>query len=278
MLARVLGRLAVLPRPPVAAAPHLGPRRPRGRLRRGSHRLVRRGGLDAGRWPRPCPRAFAGYVPPPGGRPTCAGCCRSSPLPPELAVPPRRGEAPRDRARPSTLRARGRPAPGVLGTETRGREAPRPRSGRGDRPAVGRATSPMDAHTVRVSAPTPPGFVVVLDGHHPDWTAEDRVGPVPVLRRLGRYRALPTPGGERRLHPPLPAPAGAPRPCSSLAMGALAVARPGAPPVTASVSHFTEARACAVLFSARRRMNDRDPDTLWHDQGLTLLDHRVSIR
>jgi hypothetical protein len=57
---------------------------------------------------------------------------------------------------------------------------------------------PVDAHTVRIRARTPPGLIVVLDGFHPDWTAEDETGPVPLLRANGRYRALPTPGGERR--------------------------------------------------------------------------------
>ena len=54
-----------------------------------------------------------------------------------------------------------------------------------------------DPHTVEVVATTPPGFIVVLDGHHPDWTAEDRSGPIPLHRALGRYRAFPTPGGEQ---------------------------------------------------------------------------------
>jgi hypothetical protein len=55
----------------------------------------------------------------------------------------------------------------------------------------------VDPHTVRVWASTPPGLIVVLDGYHPDWTAEDRSGPVPLLRADGRYRAIVTPGGER---------------------------------------------------------------------------------
>jgi hypothetical protein len=57
----------------------------------------------------------------------------------------------------------------------------------------------LDPHTVRLRGSTPPGFIVVLDGHHPDWTAEDRSGPVPVLRCLGGYQALPTPGGRIEL-------------------------------------------------------------------------------
>jgi hypothetical protein len=57
----------------------------------------------------------------------------------------------------------------------------------------------VDAHTVRISASTPPGFLVVLDGFHPDWKAEDRSIPVPLWQADGRYRALPTAGGERTI-------------------------------------------------------------------------------
>jgi hypothetical protein len=54
----------------------------------------------------------------------------------------------------------------------------------------------LDPHTVRVRATTPAGFIVVLDGYHPDWTAWDETGAaVPVLRADGRYRAMPTSGG-----------------------------------------------------------------------------------
>jgi hypothetical protein len=55
----------------------------------------------------------------------------------------------------------------------------------------------VSAHAVRIAASTPPGFVVILDGFHPDWKAEAASGPVPLLRADGRYRAVPTPGGER---------------------------------------------------------------------------------
>ena len=55
----------------------------------------------------------------------------------------------------------------------------------------------VDPHTVRLTARTPPGFLVVLDGHHPDWTAEDGSGPIALLRANGRYRTVPTPGGDR---------------------------------------------------------------------------------
>jgi hypothetical protein len=57
----------------------------------------------------------------------------------------------------------------------------------------------LDPHTVRVTGSTPPGFIVVLDGHHPDWWAEDRSGPVPLLRGPGRYQMVATPGGPREL-------------------------------------------------------------------------------
>jgi hypothetical protein len=57
----------------------------------------------------------------------------------------------------------------------------------------------VDPHTVVVRASTPAGFVLILDGHHPDWTAEDPSGrAVPLLRAAGRYRAVPTAGGERQ--------------------------------------------------------------------------------
>ncbi|MCK7480644.1 MAG: hypothetical protein M0C28_28020 [Candidatus Moduliflexus flocculans] len=56
---------------------------------------------------------------------------------------------------------------------------------------------PIDAHTVRVRARDTPGILVVRDGHHPDWEAEDSSGPVPVLRAGDRYRGIPTGGGEQ---------------------------------------------------------------------------------
>jgi hypothetical protein len=54
----------------------------------------------------------------------------------------------------------------------------------------------IDPHTVVVRATTPSGFLVVLDGHHPDWRAEDRSGPVALHAVYGRYQAIPTRGGE----------------------------------------------------------------------------------
>jgi hypothetical protein len=55
----------------------------------------------------------------------------------------------------------------------------------------------LDPHMVRLSASTPPGQVLILDGYDPGWTAEDRSGPLPLRRALGRYRVLSTPGGEQ---------------------------------------------------------------------------------
>jgi hypothetical protein len=66
---------------------------------------------------------------------------------------------------------------------------------RGD--ALPVAYEAVDPHTVVLRASTPQGFLVVLDGYHPDWTAEDQSGPVPLLRAGGRYRAVPIPGGAR---------------------------------------------------------------------------------
>ncbi len=80
----------------------------------------------------------------------------------------------------------------------------------------------VDPHTVVLRATTPPGFLVVLDGHHPDWRAEDRSGPVPLQVAYGRYQAIPTRGGTTvvtlRYQPSWRAPA-----LLLLATGALAV-------------------------------------------------------
>jgi hypothetical protein len=58
----------------------------------------------------------------------------------------------------------------------------------------------IDPHHVRLRVSSPPGFVVVLVGHHPDWKATGPSGEVPLLRADGRYWALPTPGGEQEFH------------------------------------------------------------------------------
>ena len=80
----------------------------------------------------------------------------------------------------------------------------------------------IDPHTVVLRANTPPGFLVVLDGHHPDWRAEDRSGPVPLQVAFGRYQAIPTRGGDAvvtlRYQPAWRAPA-----LLLFAMGGLAV-------------------------------------------------------
>ena len=80
----------------------------------------------------------------------------------------------------------------------------------------------VDPHTVVLRATTPPGFLVVLDGHHPDWRAEDRSGPVSLRVAFGRYQAVPTRGGETvvtlRYQPAWRAPA-----LCLFAMGGLAV-------------------------------------------------------
>ena len=54
-----------------------------------------------------------------------------------------------------------------------------------------------DPHTVRLTARGDPGFIVVLEGHHPAWRAEGPEGEVPLLLANERYWALPTPGGDR---------------------------------------------------------------------------------
>lgn len=87
----------------------------------------------------------------------------------------------------------------------------------------------VDPHTVVLRAVTPPGVLVVLDGHHPDWTADDRSGPVPLLRAGPRYRAVPTPGGPwqvtLRYRPRWRAPALALAALGGLCLLALAVVR-----------------------------------------------------
>jgi len=81
-----------------------------------------------------------------------------------------------------------------------------------------------------VRATTPPGLILVLDSHHPDWVAEDEAGRVPLLRADGRYRAVPTPGGDRqftlRYRPRWRAPALALAALGALCAVALALTRP----------------------------------------------------
>ncbi len=115
----------------------------------------------------------------------------------------------------------------------------------------------VDAHTVRVHASTPPGFVLILDTYHPAWTAEDQHGPVPLLRADGRYRALVTPGGDRvvtlRFRPAWRLPALVLSATASLVALALALVRP--PGHDSGMS-----RARSVLFSRASGANDRESD------------------
>lgn len=78
-------------------------------------------------------------------------------------------------------------------------------------PAVRVEYQLLDPHTVEVRADTPSGFLVVLDGFHGDWRAEEGARPASMLRVYGRYRAIPTAGGRRvftlRFRPPWRAPA-----------------------------------------------------------------------
>jgi hypothetical protein len=55
----------------------------------------------------------------------------------------------------------------------------------------------LDPHSLRLRASSPPGFIVVLEGHHRDWQASGPSGPAALLRANGRYWALSTPGGEQ---------------------------------------------------------------------------------
>jgi hypothetical protein len=56
-----------------------------------------------------------------------------------------------------------------------------------------------DPHTVRLTATTPPGYLVVLDGRHAGWRAHGAAGPVPLVPAHGRYWAVPTPGGAQQM-------------------------------------------------------------------------------
>jgi hypothetical protein len=112
-----------------------------------------------------------------------------------------------------------------------------------------------DPHTVRLTASTPPGFIVVLDGHHPDWEAEERSGPVRVRRVLGRYQALPTPGGDQvftlRYRPAWRPVALALAVLGAVALGLLA--RRGAP-----VSPLTSAGTARAILPRRERKATED--------------------
>src|SRR5262245_31123037 len=77
-----------------------------------------------------------------------------------------------------------------------------PPAGRSGAPVPGEARvsyERVDAHTVRISGTTPPGFIVVLDGYDAAWRLHDEGGQVPLLRAYGRYWAVPTGGGTRAI-------------------------------------------------------------------------------
>jgi uncharacterized membrane protein YfhO len=57
----------------------------------------------------------------------------------------------------------------------------------------------VDPHQVRVEADTPPGYIVVLVGHHDAWHAEVGGAPAPLWQANGRYWAVATPGGPRTI-------------------------------------------------------------------------------
>jgi hypothetical protein len=55
----------------------------------------------------------------------------------------------------------------------------------------------LDAHTLRLRASTPPGFIVVRDRFHPGWRARDEGGEVALVPLGAESWALRTPGGSR---------------------------------------------------------------------------------
>jgi hypothetical protein len=73
--------------------------------------------------------------------------------------------------------------------------APTARTGNDGLPRV--SYESPDPHTVRLHFEGQTGFIVVLDGHHPAWSARDGADAVPLWRAYGRYWALPAPPGER---------------------------------------------------------------------------------
>jgi hypothetical protein len=52
-----------------------------------------------------------------------------------------------------------------------------------------------DPHTLRIRSSGPAGYVVVVEGPHPDWQAESGGAPVRLLAANGRAWALPVPDG-----------------------------------------------------------------------------------
>ena len=213
-----LGRLALLPRPPGAHAADARPRRPRRGVRHRSHG-PRAGGLD--------PRGGRGQ---PGALPPAPRPAAPRQRPVGAVVPPPAG-GPRLPAGRDPPRRRARVAASLRAARTR---CPAPSSSRAST-SFRRPRPP--ASPTRPSTPTrscsgrrrPRGSWWSLDGHHPDWTAEDQSGPVPLLRAGARYRAVPTPGGDRqftlRYRPRWRAPALALAAIGALCALALALAR-----------------------------------------------------
>jgi hypothetical protein len=58
----------------------------------------------------------------------------------------------------------------------------------------------LDPHRVRLGVSAPPGYVVVSEGFHADWSAVDAAGRArPIVRAGERYWAIPTLGGDEVL-------------------------------------------------------------------------------
>lgn len=55
----------------------------------------------------------------------------------------------------------------------------------------------IDPHTIAITADTPPGYLVLLEGFDPGWTATSDGCAVPLMKANGRYQALATSGGPK---------------------------------------------------------------------------------
>jgi hypothetical protein len=56
-----------------------------------------------------------------------------------------------------------------------------------------------DPHTIELRSSGPAGWLVVVEGAHPDWRAESAGVRVPILAANGRYWAVPVPAGDAEL-------------------------------------------------------------------------------
>ena len=223
MARRVVGRLAVLPRPPVAAAPDAGARRARERLRRRPDRLVAAAGLDPAPSTRPSPARFRehharlrgreralGAVVPPAARRSWSEARGGLKLP-EVAGAPR------------ALRAARRPSPRAFWVPWSGRR-------RDPGPAGRRSVryEPPIPTPCGLTAATPPGLA-----RRPGWPPPGLDGRGPVRARCrscaapGRYRALADPGRRAGVHSPLPPALAARRPSPWRLLGRWPPWRPG---------------------------------------------------